>query len=124
MQKLIVIYEKKIRRLIFAQFLYIENLVFKIVIQKIMVGLLKTIFVIILFYYLFKYIGRLLLPVLLKKGVEKMQQNQYRQYNGGGDNNYQNQQEKGKVTITNSAQKKRTNPSQDQGEYVDFEEIK
>ena len=89
-----------------------------------MVGLLKTIFVIILFYYLFKYIGRLLLPVLLKKGVEKMQQNQYRQYNGGGDNNYQNQQEKGKVTITNSAQKKRTNPSQDQGEYVDFEEIK
>jgi len=124
LQKLIVIYEKKIRRLIFAQFLYIENLVFKIVIQKIMVGLLKTIFVIILFYYLFKYIGRLLLPVLLKKGVEKMQQNQYRQYNGGGDNNYQNQQEKGKVTITNSAQKKRTNPSQDQGEYVDFEEIK
>ncbi len=87
-----------------------------------LIGLAKTIFFLITFYYLFKIIGRLLFPYLMKKGVERMQQQQHRAASG-----YQQQahQQEGKVTVKQSAPKKPTHIVDDnEGEYVDYEEVK
>lgn len=87
-----------------------------------LIGLAKTIFFLITFYYLFKLIGRLFLPYMMKKGVEHMQQQQQR-----AANNYQQQarQQEGQVTINKDAPKKSSTIVNDnEGEYVDYEEVK
>ncbi len=88
-----------------------------------LVGLVKTIFFLLIFYYGFKLIGRIVLPLLVKKGVERMQQNQQ---NAGANFKEKAKQEEGKVTI----KKTQETPSQtnkadlNDGEYVDYEELK
>lgn len=87
-----------------------------------LIGLVKTLFFLITFYYLFKIIGRLLFPFLMKKGVERMQQQQQ-----AGAYSYQEQarQEEGKVTVNSTQKKKPSKPfTSDEGEYVDYEEVK
>jgi len=85
------------------------------------VGVLKTIFFLLTFYYLFKFIGRLVLPYVMKKGFEKMQQQQ----NGAGSFQEKARQEEGKVTIKRNAQKKNSETvSTNDGEYIDYEEVK
>jgi len=88
-----------------------------------LVGLLKTIFFLLTFYYLFKLIGRLVLPYLMKKGVERMQQQQQ-----SATTNYQEcaRQQEGKVTVTRNTSKKSTNDvvNDNEGEYVEYEEVK
>jgi len=84
-------------------------------------GVLKTIFFLLTFYYLFKFIGRLVLPYVMKKGFEKMQQQQ----NGAGSFQEKARQEEGKVTIKRNAQKKNSETaSTNDGEYIDYEEVK
>ncbi len=81
-------------------------------------GFLRVVAYIIIFYYIFKFIGRLILPYLLKKGIQRMQEQQY--------GNYQQtepQSEPGKVTITKNKTTSHSSASKD-GEYVDFEEVK
>ena len=86
------------------------------------VGVLKTIFFLLTFYYLFKFIGRLVLPYVMKKGFEKMQQ---QQQNGAGSFQEKARQEEGKVTIKRNAQKKNSETvSTNDGEYIDYEEVK
>ncbi len=85
-----------------------------------LVGLLKTIFFLLVFYYLFKIIGQLFMPFLIKRGFAKMQQRQQQ-----AANHYQEKarQEEGKVTV----QVNRNKPSGStgtEGEYVDYEEVK
>ena len=85
-------------------------------------GVLKTIFFLLTFYYLFKFIGRLVLPYVMKKGFEKMQQ---QQQNGAGSFQEKARQEEGKVTIKRNAQKKNSETvSTNDGEYIDYEEVK
>ncbi len=87
-----------------------------------LVGLLKTIFFLLTFYYLFKLIGRFVFPILLKKGVERMQQQQQR---SAGSFREEAKQKEGKVTINkNQTGKGNSNLSDNQGEYVDYEEVK
>jgi ABC-type transporter MlaC component len=73
-------------------------------------GLLRTLMYIILFYYAFKFLARLFLPVIVKKVVEKASENM------------RNQQ-----TQASSSPKPeeptKTKPSQKVGEYIDFEEV-
>ena len=86
-----------------------------------LVGFIRTVFFVILFYYLFKIIGRFVLPLLLKKGVENMQKKQQEQFR-----RYQEQarQKEGEVTIKqNQKHKSSGNNIKEEGEYVDFEEI-
>ena len=85
-----------------------------------LVGLLKTIFFLLTFYYLFKLIGRILVPLLLKKTMERMQDRQQ-----AAANAYQEKarQQEGKVTIKTKTQKKNNPVSENQGEYVDYEEV-
>lgn len=78
-------------------------------------GFVKTLFWIVVFYYAFRLIVRLLLPYAMKKVVEKAAtqfQNQQQAY--------QQQQQ----TYQNQAQSnQKPRETKKVGEYVDFEEI-
>jgi hypothetical protein len=78
-----------------------------------MPGFLKTILYIIAFYYIFKFLARLFLPVIAKKVVEKASQ-QYQQQ----QQNYQQKNNTPADTFEKPKEKKVV------GEYIDFEEIK
>ncbi|MBD3581522.1 DUF4834 family protein [Flavobacterium selenitireducens] len=84
----------------------------------------RTIFFIIAFYYIFRFLARLFFPMLVKKAVEHAQENMRDQFN-----QYQNAQRdpyrrpEGEVTIdTSNAAKPRE--TKKVGDYIDYEEIK
>lgn len=83
------------------------------------VGLLKTIFFLITFYYIFKFIGRILLPLFISRRVNKMTNNQKRQ----SEFRNQKRRDEGKVTIQKGNKAKKITSS-DLGEYVNYEEVK
>lgn len=82
-----------------------------------LVGFVRTLFVLVIIYFGIKLITRYVLPLLVDKGVKKMQQKMHEQ---------QRQQRPsrpdGEVTIENNRNKK-GNGKQDKGEYIDFEEV-
>lgn len=82
-------------------------------------GLLRTILIIIIFYYLFRFVVRLIAPYLLAKGMNKMNDHLKREQNF----KTQKRREEGKVTIQNNRDsEKKISPNL--GEYVDYEEVK
>ncbi|MEN8702805.1 MAG: DUF4834 family protein [Polaribacter sp.] len=82
-------------------------------------GLLKTIFFLVLFYYAFKFVAKLFAPFLLNKVASTMQQKAAEQFG--------KQQAKSTVkegeTIIDKAPRKEAQSKNNVGEYVDFEEI-
>ncbi|NVJ89734.1 MAG: DUF4834 family protein [Flavobacteriaceae bacterium] len=82
-------------------------------------GLLKTLLFILFFYYAFKFLTRLLAPILVKKMADTMQKRAEQQY--GNTNNYNNVKEGETIIDKKPNQDRKTNNSV--GEYVDFEEI-
>jgi len=83
--------------------------------------LIRTILIILLIYYGFKFITRLIAPILLKKMVNKMGDNFQNSFN-----NYSHQynQQEGKVTVEKRKRKDENLKSgKNVGDYVDFEEI-
>ena len=81
-------------------------------------GILKTIFIIFIVYYGFKFLSRLLFPFLMKKLINKVENNYYNQQNHTEDYDI----EKGNVKVKFN-KKNKTSHQPDEGEYVDFEEI-
>jgi len=90
-------------------------------------GLLKTIMWVIAFYYIFKFLAKIFLPVLVKKAVQKAgenferQQQQYNPYNQG--NSWQNSSNNKDEIIIDTANAKNPRETKKVGEYVDYEEI-
>lgn len=84
-------------------------------------GLLKTIFFIVLFYYAFKFLAKLFAPFLIKKAAETIQKKAEQQYGGNA------QQQKSTVSEGETVIDKKPGGQQQSknsvGEYVDFEEI-
>jgi len=81
-------------------------------------GLLRTILIILLIYYGFKFLARLFAPYLMKRMVNKMQQK--------AQNQHRNQhQSNAKVGETIIDKKPNTNNQSNNsvGEYVDYEEV-
>jgi hypothetical protein len=80
-------------------------------------GFIETLFYILFFYYVFKFLARLFLPYMVKKVVEKAGQNFQQQY--------QNQQNQSNTQDFNSVNSNDSKPRESKkvGEYVDFEEI-
>lgn len=75
------------------------------------VGLFRTILIILLVYYVLKWLGRLFFPLLVKK------------FFGSQSNQQQSKQKKeGDVTIVKRG-KKPTGKDDRLGDYVDFEEV-
>ncbi|MES2746861.1 MAG: DUF4834 domain-containing protein [Bacteroidota bacterium] len=78
-------------------------------------GLLKAILWIFAFYYIFKFLARLFLPVIVKKVAQKAEE-QFKQQH----QNYQNQQ-----TTATAPNYKSDKPRETKkvGEYIDYEEV-
>ncbi|WP_299889590.1 DUF4834 family protein [uncultured Lacinutrix sp.] len=85
-------------------------------------GLLKTLLIILLFYYGFKVLSRLFAPLMLKYLSKKAEQRfggQFRDF--GNQRQPQPKQKEGEITIDKMPNNKKSNNSV--GEYVDYEEI-
>lgn len=81
-------------------------------------GFIKTIFYIIVFWYLFKFLARIFLPILLKRAVHKAGRNfqqQTHQYDTRRNANPEVHIDTSKAA--KSREKKKV------GEYVDYEEL-
>ena len=87
--------------------------------QASMPGIIRTILIIVAVYYAMKFLFRLLAPILMRKLVQKAEQN-FRQASGqhySGQQQYQNPQ---KPTSSKSENPRSTKKV---GEYIDYEEI-
>ncbi len=82
-------------------------------------GLLKTLVYILLFYYAFKFLAKLLAPFLMRKVADTVQKKAEQQYGS--------QQTKSAVkegeTVIDKAPRKQQQSNNSVGEYVDFEEV-
>jgi hypothetical protein len=82
-------------------------------------GLLKTIFFILLFYYGFKFLARLFAPFLIKKATETIKKKAAQQY---GSQQQTNTVPEGETVIDKKPRNQQQSKSS-VGEYVDYEEI-
>lgn len=90
--------------------------------------LLATIITIVIIFYLIKFIFRLVMPFLLKYILNKKLGNMFEQFNNYHDtSSYDhadyNQDEEIIIQRPNKKSEKKK-PDPDEGEYVDFEEVK
>ena len=81
-------------------------------------GLLRFLFWFFLISYILKVLGRYILPILLKRYINK-KQSQFNQQFNQQDSTLEKE---GKVSIKTKP-KKSKNDTNDMGEYVDFEEV-
>lgn len=79
---------------------------------------IRTIVIIVVIYYAFRFISRYLFPFLLDRGIKNMQNKVYEQQRQG----QRATRQPGEVTIENNSRQGRT-VNQSKGEYVDFEEV-
>ena len=85
-------------------------------------GFIKAIFYMIAFYYIFRSLPILFLPLLVKKVVEKAGQIMQQQHQKQQQNTWQKSQTKEEV-IYNTANAKNPRETKKVGDYVDYEEI-
>jgi len=87
---------------------------------------LGIILIIILSLYVLQWLGKLLLPFILKKLMQKMAEKAFGQHvDFSQQNQYseQNNKQEGDVTVTYN-QKSQNRKSKEEGEYIDFEDVK
>ena len=80
-------------------------------------GILRTIFTIVCFYYLFKFLAKLFFPIMVKSVVEKAQENFQQQQN------YQRNQNNQADFVNTTAKSDKPREKKKVGEYIDYEEI-
>ena len=80
--------------------------------------LFKIIVIFIVFNFLFRLIGKVLLPLFITNRVNKMTRNKSQQ-----DFRKETKKNEGRVTIKKTQEHKKMTPD-DMGEYVNFEEVK
>lgn len=85
-------------------------------------GFFRTLFIIISFYYIFRFLAKLFLPVVIKKVVEKASENMQQQQQGQYYNNRQRPAD-GETSIYNTDNAKKSRETKKVGDYVDYEEI-
>jgi hypothetical protein len=84
-------------------------------------GLLRTILILLAIYFLFRFIMRVILPLLLKNYIEKKQ----KEFFGQHQQQHFDKKEEGKITVKKTPSSKgKKSHDDDEGEYVDYEEIK
>ena len=81
-------------------------------------GLLRTIGIILLIYYIFKFSAKLFAPYLMKKMVNKMQDKARQQQGGQQESNVDIGE-----TIIDKKPLKKNQSNNSVGEYVDYEEV-
>ena len=83
-------------------------------------GLLRTIAIIIIVYYVFKFISRYILPLFVKKMVENVQ----KKYTEQQQNKYEDSNGKVGETVIAKKPNESKESNKDVGDYVDYEEVK
>ena len=81
-------------------------------------GLLRTIGIILLIYYIFKFFAKLFAPYLMKKVVHKMQDKARQQHQGQQESNVNVGE-----TIIDKKPRNANQSNNSVGEYVDYEEV-
>ena len=76
-------------------------------------GFVRTLLIILIVYYLIKFIGKYLLPLLISNQKDKYE---YK------NNSSRSGKKEGEVTVDTSG-KRKTDRNGEEGEYVDFEEV-
>jgi DNA integrity scanning protein DisA with diadenylate cyclase activity len=84
-------------------------------------GIIKTIFYLMLFYYVIKFLARLFLPIVVKKVVEKAGQN-FQQHYQSNTSNHQKNSTTDEI-IYDATKSTKPRETKKVGEYVDYEEI-
>lgn len=79
----------------------------------VLANFLRTVGIIVISYYVFRFVGRLLFPIIVKKAVNNMQARQ---------STYTQRKPEGEVTIEKK-QGQQGRHQNTEGEYVDFEEV-
>lgn len=85
-------------------------------------GFIKTLFYIIAFYYIFRFLAKLFLPLIVKKVVEKAGENMFQQQQRQQQGSWQKNQNDDTV-IYNTDNVKKSRETKKVGDYVDYEEI-
>jgi len=79
---------------------------------------IRTLVIIVVIYYAFRFISRYVFPLLLDKGIKNMQNKVYEQQR----QSQRSTRPPGEVTVENNSSQGRS-VKQNRGEYVDFEEV-
>jgi ribosomal protein S17E len=82
-------------------------------------GLLRTIAIIIIVYYAFKFIGRYILPLFVKRMVDNVE----KKYKEQHQNQYQDEKAKVGETVIDIKPSKIKESNKNVGDYVDYEEL-
>ena len=85
-------------------------------------GLIRDIFYIMIFYYVFKFFAKLFFPIVVKKEVEKASENFQKQQQNAQGNSWQKTPNNDEV-IYNATNSKNPRETKKVGDYVDYEEI-
>ncbi len=85
-------------------------------------GIIKTLFYIIAFYYIFKFLAKLFLPMLVKKVVQKAGENFQKQQQNSQDTSWKKTQNNDEI-VYNTTKNKNPSETKKVGDYVDYEEI-
>ena len=87
-----------------------------------MVSVIRTLLIIAIIYYGFRFLARVILPWLMKRFVTKAQQKMEERMN---DRHAQQQPQRpeGEVTIDHTAADRRKRGPEPDADYVDFEEV-
>ncbi|MFC6096172.1 DUF4834 family protein [Flavobacterium qiangtangense] len=81
-------------------------------------GILRTILTIVCIYYLLKFIGKLLFPIMVKTVVDKAQENFHQQ-----QQSYQRPQNNQSDFVNTNSKSDKPREKKKVGEYIDYEEI-
>jgi hypothetical protein len=79
---------------------------------------IRTLIIIVVVYYAFRFVARYVFPFLLDKGIKNMQNKVYEQQR----QSQRATRQPGDVTVENNNRQGRS-VNQNKGEYVDFEEV-
>lgn len=85
-------------------------------------GFIKTIFYILMIYYVLKFLARLFLPLLVKKVVEKAGEKFQKQQQNSQGNSWKKTPNNDEI-IYNTTNAKNPHETKKVGDYVDYEEI-
>lgn len=85
-------------------------------------GFIRTLFYIMAFYYIFKFLARLFFPIIVKKAFEKAGQNFQQQQQNTQSNSWGKTKNNDEIFVDTSNVKK-SRETKKVGDYVDYEEI-
>jgi Domain of unknown function (DUF4834) len=108
---------KNLNLLLTEMFLFTNFFEMDLMVLLFLTNFIRTLFIIVVIYYGFRFISRYVFPFLLDKGIKNMQNKVYEQQR----QSQRATRQPGEVTVENKGQNRSVN--QNKGEYVDFEEV-